>query len=301
MADEYIDVPQPDAQQPEQPESFDATESGDERPVKPWTKRDGVMYRRMQRADRPSSPRHQESDAKRYANKPRCKAKSTMAGGGQCRNFAVPGREVCRWHGGLSPAAGPSHPSYKHGLYSKALPTHLQEIAQQAAENADLLNMAPGIQLTDTRIVELLGKLENGAGRDAWRNMRIFLESLEAAMEDEDQHLIHQNLRQMRELIWSQLREHGIWEEVYQNLELRRKLVDTESKRREKAATVLSADQVLTFMHQVALILRRHVTDMQTLALIGSDLQALMHYSGDGSRAVVDAQGRAIPASSPGQ
>src|SRR5690606_41191566 len=66
-------------------------------------------------------------------------AKSKRSGQ-RCKRHARPGRSVCVMHGGKAPAAGPTHPTFKHGRYSKALGgTTIQEQYEKARTDPHLL------------------------------------------------------------------------------------------------------------------------------------------------------------------
>ena len=55
------------------------------------------------------------------SKRPRCAAKSKQSGE-RCKNTAVPGKRVCRFHGGLSPGSKRGNTkAVKHGFYSDVL------------------------------------------------------------------------------------------------------------------------------------------------------------------------------------
>jgi hypothetical protein len=91
--------------------------------------------------------------------KARCIGWSKQAGR-QCGLSSLPGKSVCRYHGGLSPS-GKNSPSYKHGRnvrYKSALERQkaLSEHYQASIEDEAILTLVPEIALTDARILELL-------------------------------------------------------------------------------------------------------------------------------------------------
>ena len=67
-----------------------------------------------------------------------------------------PGRVKCRKHGGKSPPPGISHPTFKHGRYSKALHGDLLERIQDAQQHPDaaVLNLRDNIDLIDAQLSE---------------------------------------------------------------------------------------------------------------------------------------------------
>lgn len=66
----------------------------------------------------------------------RCGAKTRS--GYPCKRGCAPGRTRCKFHGGASPAAGPDHPRWKHGRYSRAIPRDIVEKVRDAREDPTL-------------------------------------------------------------------------------------------------------------------------------------------------------------------
>jgi hypothetical protein len=124
------------------------------------------------------------------------------------------------------------------------------------------------------------GLSEDEAGRRAWSEMRQLVEALEEYIDQENTTMKNRTFRQMYNLLESQFRESSIWEEIYSGFEIRRRLVETETKRREKAANIMHADQAMVFMHQVVVAIRRHVIDYKTLLAIANDLTMIAHRQG---------------------
>ncbi len=210
----------------------------------------------------------------------RCLATSRTTGQ-RCKSGSVQGRKFCRYHGGLSPVPGITHPAYKHGLFSSALPENLKDIAARSASDPNILVLNEAIGAVDARLVQLMGGLTNDqAGRRAWSEMRQLVEALEEYVESENHLMTNRTFKQVYSLLESQFRESSIWDEIYSGFEIRRRLVETESKRREKAANIMHADQAMVFMHQVAISIRRHVTDMKTLQAIALDMNMIAHRQG---------------------
>lgn len=87
-----------------------------------------------------------------------CGAKTKS--GSPCRMSAMPNGR-CRIHGGKTPAAGITHPTFKTGRYSKHLPTRLSQGYQQALSDPDLLQLNDEIRLTDSLISSLLERFDS--------------------------------------------------------------------------------------------------------------------------------------------
>jgi hypothetical protein len=66
------------------------------------------------------------------------------------------------------------------------------------------------------------------------------------------------------------------WARVYEALELRRRLADTERKREQWLQTVLTAEQALAFVGALAASVKRHVQDRAILQAISGDIEAVL-------------------------
>lgn len=77
--------------------------------------------------------------------------------GGTCRKPPMLGRTRCKLHGGAS-LQGPAHPRYIDGRASRNGP--LAQAADRVREQADLLDLRPGVALFDLRLEEIAERLE---------------------------------------------------------------------------------------------------------------------------------------------
>lgn len=109
-------------------------------------------------------PRPEDFEPEKYFTsgkrdgKLRCQAWSKQAGR-QCRLNPVPGRDKCRFHGGLTPT-GKDSSNYKHGKrtrYSIAISqqARLSRYYQEALSDDGILSLVPEIALTEAQLNEL--------------------------------------------------------------------------------------------------------------------------------------------------
>ena len=85
----------------------------------------------------------------------RCKATSKRSGE-RCKNPAVTGYDVCRIHGGKTPR-GIASPNYKTGLYSRYLPSGINDKVQAFIE-ADPLELVSEMALLRALLAEYVGR-----------------------------------------------------------------------------------------------------------------------------------------------
>ena len=90
-----------------------------------------------------------------------CGAKRKNAEGKVCQLPPAKGRTRCRYHGGAS-LSGIASPTFKHGRYSKVLPTGLRKKFEEAGKDPMLLSHEPELKLLDVKLSELIGELETG-------------------------------------------------------------------------------------------------------------------------------------------
>lgn len=132
--------------------------------------------------------------------------------------------------------SGIASPHFKTGRHSKSIPTRLAATYEVSRNDPDLLALNDEIALTDAQIDAVLGELEDGD-----------TESRSAKRNELD------NL-----------------------IERRRRLVDSETRRRVNAQEMMSAQEVLTFLGAIVGIIRSHVQDPYILAAIARDIEGLV-------------------------
>jgi hypothetical protein len=95
-----------------------------------------------------------------------CKAQSKLSGE-RCKRWVTPGRDVCRFHGGKVPR-GPALPQFRHGRYSRFLPSRLAATYQTAAKDPELLSLRRELALVDARLDDLLQRVDTGESGALW-------------------------------------------------------------------------------------------------------------------------------------
>lgn len=200
------------------------------------------------------------------------KAKST---GEQCRRRAVAGRTVCTVHGGLTPV-GPALPQFKHGRYSKYLPTRMAERYQEAQADPDLLALRDEVALLDARLSVLLEQVDAGGTADVWKRLKDTFHELQRANASGDKIRQRALFFDLTQLIQSGGNEYDAWQEIYDMFERRRKLVESERKRLVEIQNVITVDRAMGLIAFITDTIRRHVSDRDALTAISTELRALL-------------------------
>jgi hypothetical protein len=127
--------------------------------------------------------------------------------------------------------------SWKHGKYSAVLPTRLIAAYEESIANPENIEMTHEIGVLDTRISELLDRVDKGEAGALWNKLvQTASEAVDAAdggTEDGTElalGLLHDVLKLAKrgESEWK------AWGEVASLIEQRRKVVDTEGKRQDR-------------------------------------------------------------------
>ncbi len=214
----------------------------------------------------------------------RCGAKTRS--GKPCKNPLVRGSRRCRMHRGTQPK-GAASPSFKHGRYSKHLPTRLAARYEEALHDPQLLEQKAEIGLLDARLADLLGQVETGAGADLWKEIRSTYGDLRQALVEGDNAGVSMAMvgldRQLKRIGHDQ----AAWREIYGLVEQRRKLVESERKHRLQERLVLTVEEAMWHLSALTDAVRKHVSDRDKLAAIYADYDRLT--AGQAARpAIVD-------------
>ncbi len=164
-----------------------------------------------------------------------CGAKTRS--GAPCKNAPVTGSKRCRMHGGSTPR-GMALPQTKHGRYSKDLPTRLLVRYEEAISDPELLNLSAEIALTDAMTRDVMDSLERS--------------------DPKDKEEVNSHFHRLMNLT-----------------EQRRKLVETEQKRRVAMQNMITAEGAAAMIAALLDSVKRHVSDKQALAAIAADIDRL--------------------------
>jgi hypothetical protein len=131
---------------------------------------------------------------------------------------------------------GLASPHWKSGRYSRALPHALTAAYERVCSGPELLGLRDELALVDARMNAVLQGL--AASGDAAADKA--------------------------------------WAEIYETIELRRRLVDTECKRLETLRTSIPAEEALAMVAALAASVKRHISDRAILAAITADIEQVL-------------------------
>lgn len=200
----------------------------------------------------------------------RCGAKTKD--GKKCRSWAMTNGK-CRLHGGLSPA-GIASPLFKHGRYSKVLGINLAQRYNAALSDPELLSIREDISLVDVRNQILLEQIEKENPTALWPAVLVKFKSVKAASPGGNKRYMNA-LAELEAIIQTGYNDYVAWQEVISNLEMRRKLVESEEKRLIAMQQAITSERALLMIARVIDVIRQNVSDRAILSAITNDLRAV--------------------------
>ena len=201
-----------------------------------------------------------------------CGAKTRS--GEPCKAKAMPNGR-CRMHGGKIPR-GAALPQTTHGRYSKDLPTRLAARYEEARTDPDLLNLNAEIQLTYALLGEALKGMDHGESGRLWRELKATWDEFQEANRAQDKEASRLALVSMGDLIKRGVADAAARSEVLNIIERRRKLVESEGKRRTAMQQMITAERLMVLVAAVVDVVMRHVDDSATRAAISADIGTLL-------------------------
>lgn len=195
--------------------------------------------------------------------------------GGECKRPALTNGR-CHLHGGRAPK-GIASPHFKHGRYSKYLPRGIVGAYEEALADPELMSLRPGAALLEARVTELLKRLrDKGEEMPDWKALERKYGEFERARQRGDSDWAARSLVELGELIRAGSSIASVWAEIGDTIEQRRKITETETRRKERERLVLSVEEAVLLLSALADVVRRHVHDRRALQNIQEDMARLM-------------------------
>lgn len=178
-------------------------------------------------------------------------------------------------HGGKA-KSGIASATYKDGRYSKVLPTRMVERYNAAITDPELLNLSAEIAVVDSRLSDLLIRVETGDAGDVWDKLAKARHKYADASLKADISEMGAQLDAMCALIDRGAADIAAWREIHSVLEQRRRLVESERKRLVEQEQMLTLHEAMTFFNAVASAVKNNVTDRSVLANIQTEWERLI-------------------------
>lgn len=197
---------------------------------------------------------------------------------GICRSHPVEGRNRCRFHGGRSPS-GANSPNFVHGNNSKYAPAleKLDVIKEfmEIRQDPDLLRLDDDIALMALRIKNLIEQLSQTPSV-SFKGLSKTTQDIRSALRRGDNAEAMGYIMALLESIEEGARQEIQMGELYSAMEMKRKLIETETKRRVQASKVLTADEVGIIIAKLHQVIEANVERPEIAKKIGYELMTIV-------------------------
>ncbi len=173
---------------------------------------------------------------------------------------------------------GLAHPGYKTGRYSKYIPKRLTERYELSVTDPELLNLSEEIALVDGRIADILGRVDSGESGRLWDDLSGKRKEFLDAQRHGEQERMADALKEILDTIGRGHADFHAWMEVVNLIERRRRLVESEQKRRIAMSLLVKIEYAVGAMNEIADSVREavleHVEDGDARRRILGDVQS---------------------------
>lgn len=175
-------------------------------------------------------------------------------------------------HGGSLNNTGVNNANYKHGRYSKHLPTRIQANYEEAKRDTELLSLRNEAALMDARIADLLKRVDSGESGALWRSVKSAFDDLVVANRKSDTVAATIALKELNECINRGIEDYSAWSEVSKAVENKRRLSESENKRLVQAQQTITIERMMLLITAIASSVNKHVADEAARLAIGRDI-----------------------------
>lgn len=165
-----------------------------------------------------------------------------------CPTPPVVGSVRCRMHSG-KPAKGMKSGTFKHGRYSKCLPTRMLAQFEASLKDRELLHLNRDIAVIDARISEQMTRVEVGEAGYVWDALVKADAELIKATARRDTGEMQRWMNETHRLIAQGSTDIQAWRDIHSLLEQRRRFVESETKRQLQLSAGVTLEQVGTYFH----------------------------------------------------
>lgn len=167
-------------------------------------------------------------------------------------------------------------PQTTHGRYSKYLPARLAARYQEAQADTELLALREEISLIDSRLSDLLKRVDTNEAGHWWKELQRVYKEYREAEGKADLPAMRAALYQWGDIVRLGTSDYAAWNEVYNVLEQRRKLVESERKRLVEMQQMITSERAMLLISALVGVVRDHVTDPIILKAISADVGKLI-------------------------
>lgn len=212
----------------------------------------------------------------------------------RCKSTIRMNNGRCSTHGGKTPA-GPGSTHFRTGKYAQNWGnSDKAQTLIDAVNDPDFLSLRQELALNFVHLDSVLKKFEQGTDTDTWNKIGKIAERLEGVLFTEEMTMLLKSavavnpsfskvgtdMEELVRLIKSGANETKLFREMNEALDVRRKLVETETKRNMLEQNHMPAAQVIFLFSEIVAVVRRvfgkYTIEMRQFAGELNSLQSLM-------------------------
>jgi len=212
----------------------------------------------------------------RHYSSLRCQSWSPNMGR-QCMGLAMVkrGMDKCRSHGGKTPR-GWDLPQTKTLRYSKDMPARLLSDYKSALDDEELLALNQEIALNEAMLSDALRRFDTGESGQLLSEIRDAFVAFRTATAAKDKSAASNAFQRLDTLTMDGVNVYEARAETRTLIEQRRRLVESEQKRRVAMSLMLTVNQAVALLGAVEGVLREHIKDQVVLGRVGKALLELV-------------------------
>jgi len=209
----------------------------------------------------------------------RCMGRSRKTGV-RCQQKPQPGRHYCKWHGGNHPIREDHH-LYKNGKYgTAAMPVKLAEKYAITRQDTEIVELREEIALVDAMLMETLEQLSNKEGTDAWNRLHDAVLSFRKARASTDAYAMNEAMTEIENIVLHGKAAYAARKDLQSWLETRRKLTDSEIRRRKDLGDMITRAQTLIMIDKIVDLVKTYVPDHKSRTHLSAALLQLVGEKG---------------------
>jgi hypothetical protein len=205
--------------------------------------------------------------------------------GEPCRRYAERGRMKCRFHGGAAPI-GPANGSWKHGRYSKYIPTGLASKYAEAEADPALGELRGEVALLQAIIAERVERLHrHGVSNVWWQQLNKTADKLTEANRVGDRARVGELLSELVTAVREGAAFGELVDEVASLVERKSRIASREWRRMVDLQQVMTTERALAMGEALVRSVVEHVDDREAVKRIADDVGRLFGSTVSGSPA----------------
>jgi hypothetical protein len=144
-----------------------------------------------------------------------------------------------------------------------------------ARKDPELTEVRHELALVDSRLADLLTRVDTGESGAMWATLKRVYGEFQRYRAMNDVRRLAGKMSEMELIIEQATTDAAAWHEIGEQIELRRKLCETETRRSLALQQYLSSERAMLMMGVILEIIARYVTDHKILELIAHELQRI--------------------------